>query len=135
MQASLASDPALAIGSGKELVESICKGILAARGLAPTGKEDLPKLVHSVREQLGLSIDKRLDNTLRSTLGALATLTQGIAELRGQLGTGHGASPEVGRPTIEVARLAVGAATTLGVFLWEMHRASASTAAPSASAQ
>jgi hypothetical protein len=132
MQASITSDPALAIGSAKEFVESICKGILAARGSASTGKEDLPKLVHLVREQLGLAIDKRTDTTLRSTLGALATVTQGVAELRGQLGTGHGASPEVGRPPVEVARLAVGAATTLGVFLWDMHRATATAAMPSA---
>jgi len=55
MQASITSDPALAIGSGKEFVESICKGILAARGLTLTGNEDLPKLVHLVREQLGIT--------------------------------------------------------------------------------
>jgi hypothetical protein len=125
MQASIVSDPALAIGSAKEFVESICKGILAARGQTPTGKEDLPKLVRLVQEQLGLTIDRRTETTLRATLGALAILTQGVAELRGQIGTGHGASPEVGRPPVEVARLAVGTASTLGVFLWDMHRATA----------
>jgi hypothetical protein len=129
MQVSITSDPALAIGSGKEFVESICKGILAARGLTLTGNEDLPKLVHLVREQLGITISQRTDNTLRNTLAALATLTQGIAELRGQLGTGHGASPEVERPSAEVARLAVGVATTLGVFLWDVHRSTATIAA------
>jgi hypothetical protein len=107
MQASITSDPALAIGSAKEFVESICKGILKARGLEATGKEDLPKLVHLVRMQLGMVIDKRTETTLRGTLGALASLTHGIAELRGQLGTGHGANPDVGRPPVEVARLAV----------------------------
>ena len=122
MQASITSDPALAIGSAKEFVKSICKGVLAARGIVPTGKEDMPKLVHLVRERLGLAIDKKAELTLRSTLGALATLTQGIAELRGELGTGHGASPDASRPSIAVARLAVGVATTLGVFLWDVHR-------------
>lgn len=130
MQASITTDPALAIGSAKEFVESICKGILKARGLASTGKEDLPKLVHLVRMQLGMIIDKRTETTLRGTLGALASLTHGIAELRGQLGTGHGANPDVGRPPAEVARLAVGAATTLGVFLWDAHRATASGLVP-----
>jgi Abortive infection C-terminus len=76
----------------------------------------------------GMTISKRTDNTLRNTLAALATLTQGIAELRGQLGTGHGANPEVERPPTEVARLAVGVATTLGVFLWDVHRSTAAIA-------
>jgi hypothetical protein len=125
MQTSIVSDPALAIGSAKEFVESICKGILNARGQISSGKEDLPKLVRLVQEQLGMTIDRRMESTLRGTLGALATLTQGVAELRGQLGTGHGASPDVARPSTELARLAVGTATTLGVFLWDMHRATA----------
>ena len=125
MQASITSDPALAIGSAKEFVESICKGILAARGATLTGKEDLPKLVHLVRDRLGLAIDTRTATTLRSTVGALATLTQGVAELRGQLGTGHGAEPGAPRPPVAVARLAVGAAHTLGVFLWDLHRGTA----------
>jgi hypothetical protein len=122
MQTSIPSDPALAIGSAKEFVETICKGILTARGAASSGREDLPKLVHMVREQLGLTINRRTDDTLGKTLGALATLTHGVAELRGQLGTGHGANPEVGRPPIEVATLAVNAAQTLGIFLWQMHQ-------------
>ena len=135
MQTSIAGDPALAIGSAKEFVESICKGILSVRNVALTGKEDLPRLVHMVREQLGLAVDRRTTITLRSTLGALATVTQGIAELRGQLGTGHGASPETGRPPVEVARLAVGAATTLGVFLWDAHRVAAVAGIPPTDAE
>jgi hypothetical protein len=125
MQSSIVADPALAIGSAKEFVESICKGILNARGAIPSGKEDLPRLVRLAQETLGLTFDKRTETTLRNTLAALATLTQGVAELRGQLGTGHGASPEVARPSTEVARFAVGIATTLGVFLWDMHGATA----------
>jgi hypothetical protein len=122
MQTSVDSDPALAIGSAKEFVESICKAILTARGVTLTGKEDLPKLVYQMRDALGLTSSKRTDETLRNTLGALATMTQGIAELRGQLGTGHGATPDAPRPPVPVARLAVGLATTLGVFLWDAHR-------------
>jgi AbiJ N-terminal domain 3/Abortive infection C-terminus len=122
MQDSIVADPALAIGSAKEFVESICKGILTVRGVALTGKEDLPRLVHQAREKLGIAIDREASITLRSTLGALATLTQGVAELRGQLGTGHGGTPDAQRPPIAVARLAVGVARTLGVFLWDAHR-------------
>jgi hypothetical protein len=127
MEASIISDPALAIGSAKEFLETLCKAILAERGTHATGKENLPKLVHETRKCLGLTINPQVDETLRSTLGALATLTQGIAELRGQLGTGHGASPTTGRPPVEIARLAVGVATALGVFFWETHQAKPNT--------
>jgi AbiJ N-terminal domain 3/Abortive infection C-terminus len=122
MEASIESDPALAIGSAKEFVESVCKGILAARGVPPTGAETLQQLVRLTREALGLTAAPQVEETLRKTVNALATITQGITELRGQLGSGHGHHPAAPRPRPEVARLAVGAAVTLGVFLYEVHR-------------
>jgi len=88
-----------------------------------TGKEDLPKLVYNTREALNLTVSQKTEQTLRASLGALGTLVNGIAELRGQLGTGHGAHPDAQRPPTEVARLAVGMATSLGVFLWDVHLA------------
>ena len=125
MESSIDSDPSLAIGSAKEFVESICKGTLRERDVALTGVEDLPKLVRMTREAVGLSIDRSTDETLKRTLSALATITQGLAELRGQLGTGHGADPAAPRPPSEVAGLAVRMATALGIFLYERHRNSA----------
>ena len=58
MEASIAADPSLAIGSAKEIVESICKGILRERGMRLTGCEDLPKLVRKTRETLDLTVAK-----------------------------------------------------------------------------
>jgi hypothetical protein len=128
MEASVDSDPALAIGSAKEFVETLCKAILAARGKPATGKEDFPKLVYNTRESLNLAVTPKTEQTLRATLGALGAVVNGIAELRGQLGTGHGAHPDAERPPTEIARLAVGMATTLGVFLWDAHQANPPTA-------
>jgi hypothetical protein len=54
----------------------------------------------------------------------LATLVQGSAELRNAYGTGHGRSQMQARRqrlTPRHARLAVGSAATLGVFLYETH--------------
>lgn len=124
MRANIVQDAPLAIGSAKEFVESICKGILDARKVARTGKEDFPVLVSMTREALGLKINPRSDVTLKSMLGALGTMTNAIAELRGQVGTGHGGAPETEAPPAGVARLAVNAAVALGVFLWETHEAS-----------
>lgn len=124
MRANIVPDAPLAIGSAKEFVESLCKGILDARKVTRTGKEDFPALVSMTREALGLKVNPKSDATLKSMLGALGTMTNSIAELRGQVGTGHGGAPETEAPPAGVARLAMNAAVALGVFLWETHEAS-----------
>jgi AbiJ N-terminal domain 3/Abortive infection C-terminus len=125
MRANIVPDAPLAIGSAKEFVESLCKGILDARLIVRTGKEDFPALVSMTREALGLKVNPKSDATLKAMLGALGTMTNAIAELRSQVGTGHGGAPETEAPPAGVARLAVNAAVALGVFLWETHEASA----------
>jgi hypothetical protein len=123
MRANIVQDAPLAIGSAKEFVESICKGILDARRKTRTGKEDFPLLVSMTREALGLKVNPQSDVTLKSMLGALAIIGNSLAELRGQIGTGHGGAPETEAPPAGVARLAVNAALALGVFLWDTHEA------------
>ena len=123
MRANIVQDAPLAIGSAKEFVESLCKGILDARQVPRTGREDFPALVSMTRDALGLKVNPKSDVTLKSMLGALGTMTNAIAELRGQVGTGHGGTPNTEAPPAGVARLAVNAAVALGVFLWETHEA------------
>lgn len=122
MEASIESDPALAIGSAKEFIETLCKGILVEKGEVLSGGETLPQLVKRTRSVLGLDTDAQASDTIKRTLSGLAAITQGVAELRGQLGSGHGHHPDAQRPTPIVARLAVGAAITLGVFLYDLFR-------------
>jgi hypothetical protein len=122
MEASIESDPALAIGSAKEFLETLCKGILTAKGETLTGGETLPQLVKRTRGVLDLDTDAQTGDAIKRTLSALATITQGVAELRGQLGSGHGHHPAAPRPDPVVARLAVGSAITLGVFLYDLFR-------------
>ena len=122
MQRHLDSDPAAAIGAAKEFLESICKAIVVRRKGTLSGAESLPKLVSMARELLGMKMAPEATVALRTVTGALSALTHGIAELRGVMGTGHGATPETPRPPVAAARLAVGAATTLAVFLFDVHR-------------
>lgn len=122
MNASMMTDPALAIGSAKEFLESVAKSILHDNGVTLTGGEAMPSLVKMARDRLDLSVTPETGEILKRTLSGLSNITQGIAELRGRLGTGHGASPDAEHPPPEVARLAVGMATTFGVFLYETHR-------------
>jgi hypothetical protein len=62
-------------------------------------------------------------DTIKRLLSNLATITQGIAELRNQYGTGHGKSSKSKGLTSRHAKLAVGSASTLAVFLSETHQA------------
>ena len=64
----------------------------------------------------------RAADTIKRLLSNLATITQGIAELRNQYGTGHGRVRRSGGLTSRHAKLAVGAAATLAVFLVETHQ-------------
>jgi hypothetical protein len=54
IEQSMESDPALAIGTAKELVETCCKTILAERGKPVTGTPDMPALTKETLRELKL---------------------------------------------------------------------------------
>lgn len=120
------NDPALAIGTAKEFAESICKSVLTDRKVAFTGSENLPQLVRLTMKALDLIQESESRDAIRQVLSSLSSLVHGLAELRGQVGSGHGHHPTTPAPLPILARLAVGAATTLGVFLYEAHDGSMS---------
>lgn len=128
MEAAILNDPGLAIGTAKELVETCCKTILSERGVeVPTG-DNLPQLVKRTAKELKLTPDDIPDkakaaDTIRRLLSNLATITSGVAELRNAYGTGHGKLSSAKGLGPRHAKLAVGAASTLAVFLAETHRA------------
>jgi Abortive infection C-terminus/AbiJ N-terminal domain 3 len=95
MEKAVEIDPSLAIGTAKEFVETCCKTILDKRGVLPEKGADVPKLVKLTAKELNLIPDGIPDaakgaDVIRGILRNLATLTQGLAELRGLYGTGHG---------------------------------------------
>jgi hypothetical protein len=125
MERAIAEDPALAIGTAKELTESCFKTILRERGIV-YDKEDLPQLGKKVFGALRLLPDNISEaakgaKTIKVMLSNLATIVQGVAEIRGLYGTGHGRDGRVRGVTSRHARLAVGAATTLVNFAFETH--------------
>lgn len=124
MEAAVLNDPALAIGTAKELVETCCKTILETRNIPYLSSADLPQLTKLAIKTLELApsdIPERAKaaETIKRLLNNLATITQGIAELRNQYGTGHGKPAGSKGLTSRHAKLAVGAASTLAVFLAE----------------
>ena len=54
IQRAVIDDPALAIGSAKELIESTAKCVLIERGRPVNDKDDLPALARAAQEALGL---------------------------------------------------------------------------------
>lgn len=117
-------DPEHAIGAAKELVETLAKTILTDQGQPLLEDSDFPKLVKAALKQLKLVADdipehaKAVD-IIRRLLMNLATILEGLAQLRNAYGTGHGKLARTRGLSPRHARLAVGAATTLAVFLQE----------------
>ncbi len=127
MEAAVVNDAELAIGTAKELVETCCKTILHERGVEAPKNADLSQLVKVTSKELQLTPEDIPDQakaaaTIKRLLSNLATITQGVAELRNQYGTGHGKHAEAEGLTSTHAKLAVGAASTLVVFLVETHQ-------------
>ena len=126
MEGSIESDPELAIGTAKELIETSCITVLIALGVEVNKKWDLPRLVKETAKELqltpdGVKADAAAADTIRRVLGNLASIVAGIAELRNAYGTGHGKAVGRGGLGPRHARLAVGAAATLAVFIFETY--------------
>ncbi|MBN9247740.1 MAG: abortive infection family protein [Hyphomicrobium sp.] len=125
INASIETDPALAIGTAKEMVETTCKTILADLG-AEHATLDLGDLVKAASKALKLVPDGVPNETkgadaIKKTLRSLGATVAGLGEMRNFYGSGHG---QDGRPKglkPRHARLAVGAASTLAMFLFETH--------------
>jgi hypothetical protein len=120
---SVETDPALAIGSTKELIESVLKTILINTEGADFEKDDdIPKLLKKVQKALKLAPDD-IDSAAKGAdiikvlLSNLGSIVIKIAELRNLYGTGHGTGKKRNGLEPRHAKLAVGAGTTLSSFL------------------
>ncbi|MBU9216472.1 abortive infection family protein [Burkholderia gladioli] len=126
-------DPALAIGTAKELVESCCKTILTKRGVAFTKSEDLGDLTKKLSKELqlvpeGISDEAKGADNIRHILRNLAQLTNHLAQLRGLYGTGHGRDGQYRGLQPRHARLAVASAVAFIDFVAETYRHREATA-------
>jgi hypothetical protein len=86
-------------------VPTLTKATLKELKLVPEGVPDSTR---------GADVIKRL-------LSNLGTIGNGLAELRGLYGTGHGKHGNTSGLGARHAKLAVGAAATLTMFLFETH--------------
>lgn len=123
---AVSEDPALAIGTAKEILETTCKTILEDLGVVVASEWDVPELLKQTRKQLKLLPDDvpasaKGAETIRRLLSNLGQLGVGLSELRNLYGSGHGRSGQAKGLSSRHARLAVGAVATLVQFLFETH--------------
>ena len=126
METAIGKDPELAIGTAKEFIETICKTVLARCSVPLTGTEEMLPLVRLTLKQLKLTHDdvghsSQSSEIIRVLLGNLSTVTHKLAELRNLHGSGHGKAATANTLSGRHARLAVNAATTFGVFVFETY--------------
>lgn len=120
-------DPALAIGTAKELIETCCKTILTKRGVSFTKSEDLGDLTKKVTKELrlvpeGITDEVKGADNIRLILRNLAQVTHNLAQLRSLYGTGHGRDGQHRGLQPRHARLAVASAVAFVDFIAETHK-------------
>jgi hypothetical protein len=101
-------------GAAKELIEATAKTVLDQLNISYTDREDFSAPVPRAQEALGLEaagVESGVDGapSVRRILGGLASIAQGIDELRNTEGGGHG-RVRTSRFTGRHARLVVNAA-------------------------
>lgn len=124
MEGSVETNPYVAIGKAKELIETTCKSLLDIFNITYTDKTDLPKLFNMTFEQIGLSSkkdslkrDTQANVLSRNILGSNVNIVKNMAELRNKFGDGHGRPNTFPRLPSRYARLAVGSAITVVEFM------------------
>ena len=127
MEGTINSAPHIAIGIAKELIETCCRNVLNERRVSIDNSWDLPRLLRETNKTLKLTPEDIPDEakaveTIRSILGSLSNVVQGICELRNVYGSGHGRDSTFKGLGPRHAKLAVGAASTLAIFLLETHK-------------
>lgn len=128
IESAVENDPALAIGTAKELIETICKAIIKENvaEINEKDKDNLQKKFKKTLEILEL-LPENIDNykkgvqSIKKLLGGLNTIVQGLAELRNEYGTGHGKGPQFKGLKPRHAKLAANAASIVAYFLLEAH--------------
>ncbi|WP_139204534.1 abortive infection family protein [Pacificibacter marinus] len=122
---NLETDPEAAVTAACSMLESVFRSIINARPEIDMPRSmEIKVLYKAIRDPLGLSPSKDVQESeiqadVRTILSALSNAIQGIGALRSHSGTAHGRERGFQRLDPRIARLAVGSASTLALFLIE----------------
>lgn len=118
---SSTADPALLIGTAKDLLEGVAKFVLEENGMTLPGRSNFDQLWHVARERLGV-LPERVDESLpgfeaiRAIHQSSWTIAKNINELRNLQGTGHGRTLPTG-VTEDLALLVVREACSVAEYM------------------
>jgi hypothetical protein len=94
IQRALPSDPKLAIGATKDMLEATMRTILDQRGFPDVDKLDFPALTTKCLTELGLTPTTApktpRERHIRKIASAAKNMIEAANELRNEAGTGHG---------------------------------------------
>ncbi|MCV7040508.1 abortive infection family protein, partial [Mycolicibacterium moriokaense] len=119
-------DPALALGSAKDLLEAVAKFVLSELEWPIQPNADFGQLWYLARERLGILPQQVAGTTLganhiKSVLQSAWTIAEQVNALRNLQGTGHGRTLPTG-VTAELARLVVKEACSVAEFALDRAR-------------
>ncbi|MEJ7567437.1 MAG: abortive infection family protein [Gaiellaceae bacterium] len=125
---SVDADPELAIGTAKELIEAVCKLLLADAGEEADTKWTLEQLFKNALKTIDLSVEdvdgaKAGADSIKKVLRGLGQAVVGTAELRNRFGTGHGRHRRPSGLGPRHARLVSGSALVLTRFILDTRAA------------
>ena len=121
MNNSIESNPHLALGISKELIETCSKHILNKKNIEINKDWDIVRLIKETNKQINL-MPFEVDNvdlaksSIAKILGGFSNIVHGITELRNSYGTGHGHLPEFKTLDVIYIKLAVSASSELAIF-------------------
>ena len=113
-------DPALLIGSAKDLLEAVAKFVLEEMSMPASPKADFDELWYLARDRLGIlpeQVDTTLPgaNNIKAILQSAWKIAEQVNKLRGLQGTGHGRTLPTG-VTADMALLVVREACSVAEF-------------------
>ena len=118
---SIESDPGGSITSACSTLESVAKSILDGLGKPYPKAQSIQPLVSATLKELNLAPDQHSEDEIKRILGGLTNIAAGIGVLRTKYGDAHGRGTEFAELLPRHARLAVNAASTIGLFLIETY--------------
>lgn len=118
------ADPEDSITAACALVEAVCRSILVELESELPRDRTITSLYKDVAKKLGISADREdiapeVADEVKRILGSLAGTVAGIGHLRTKGGDAHGREHTARTVDPRIARLAIGSAATLSLFLIE----------------
>lgn len=117
--ATVERDPPSAVTAACSIIESLCKVYIEDNGLILPSDQSIKPLWRTVQLHLGLGPQSVQTDDMRQILGGLASIVNGVGDLRTHAGSAHGRGHQGIQLEPKHARLAVHAAHTVVGFVLE----------------